>query len=62
MPDVNNGVAGMPRNCPKCDALMEHQADDPSVGIVGHWVCTNDDCGEVVEDDEDDYDVDYVRG
>jgi DNA-directed RNA polymerase subunit M/transcription elongation factor TFIIS len=42
----------MPRNCPKCDALMEHQQEDPSVGIAGCWVCTN--CEHV--EDEEDYD------
>jgi hypothetical protein len=34
---------------------MEHQEDDPSVGIVGCWVCTNEECDEVVEEEPDDF-------
>lgn len=44
----------MPKNCPKCDALMELQEGEPDVGIVRCWVCTNDECDEVLEDEPDD--------
>jgi len=43
----------MPKNCPKCDALMEHQEAEPDVGITECWVCTN--CDEVIEVEADDY-------
>jgi hypothetical protein len=34
---------------------MERQEEDPDVGIIGCWVCTNDDCGEVVAIEDEDY-------
>ena len=44
----------MPKNCPKCDALMEYVESEPDVGISGHvWVCTREGCEEVVEADDD---------
>lgn len=47
----------MPRNCPKCDSLMELVNEDPDTGIVGGWECTNDTCGHIepYEDSEEDY-------
>lgn len=53
----------MPKNCPKCDALMELVDDDPDTGIVGGWECTNDACGEILpyESDESDYMDDAAR-
>lgn len=41
------------RECPKCNCPMEHQGDDPDVGIVGGWFCTNDDCGHTEDHDYD---------
>jgi hypothetical protein len=45
----------MPRNCPKCDALMEHQEGETDTGIIDCWICTNEECGEVVEVEPDDF-------
>lgn len=28
-------------NCPKCDAVMEQEETDESVGIVGGFYCSN---------------------
>lgn len=45
----------MPRNCPKCDSLMELVESEPDVGIEGDvYVCTSESCDEVVEADYDD--------
>lgn len=50
----------MPRNCPKCDALMEYVESEPDVGVEGHvFVCTNESCDETVPAEDygdDDYD------
>lgn len=53
----------MPRNCPKCDSLMEFVESDPDTGIDGNvYVCTNEKCGEVQEpDDGSDYMDDAAR-
>ena len=42
----------MVKYCPKCDLLMEHQEDEPDVGIVGGWYC--DHCDYSVLDDQSD--------
>ena len=44
-----------PKNCSKCDALMELQQEDYDVGIIGCWVCTNDKCGNVEPYEDDHY-------
>jgi hypothetical protein len=35
--------------CPKCGQEMEHQDDEPDVGIVGGWYCTK--CEEAYLDE-----------
>lgn len=47
------------RNCPNCDAPMDHQEDDRDVGIVGGWFC--DLCGEAFPDDLADDDFEDPR-
>jgi len=42
----------MPRNCPKCDAIMETQEDDPECGIQGCRFCPGCDYVEDIEDDD----------
>lgn len=45
----------MPKNCPKCDSLMEFVESEPDVGIEGGiYVCTNQNCNEVSDGDVDD--------
>jgi hypothetical protein len=49
----------MPKNCPKCDALMERQEPESDTGITGCWFCTNEQCGhEIVEEEDEEYDFD----
>lgn len=50
----------MPKNCPKCDRIMELFEDDPETGIVGGYSC---ECGHVApyESDESDYMDDASR-
>lgn len=43
------------KDCPKCGEPMELIADEPDVGIVGGWVCTNEKC-EHTQDFEDEGD------
>lgn len=45
----------MPKNCPKCDALMDHVEAEPDVNIEGLWSCTNCDHVEPDEGDDDDF-------
>ena len=46
----------MPKNCPKCDALMEYVEAEPDVGIQGGvYVCTREGCEEVIEQESEDY-------
>ena len=40
------------RECPKCGAFMEHQQDEPDVGIVGGWVCHECEYSELDELDD----------
>jgi rubredoxin len=49
------------RECPECGAPLEHQQDEPDVGIVGGWFCTACDFVQGDEDDDDD-DVSDDRG
>lgn len=47
------------RMCPKCDAEMEHQDDDPDTGIIGGWFCPN--CDNFIHDSETEDDNDTYR-
>ncbi len=41
-------------NCPRCDAELEHQEYDPSVGVLsGGWYCEA--CDLFVDDSEIDH-------
>jgi hypothetical protein len=41
--------------CPKCGRPMEHEEDDPSVGVTGGWYCAACDHAELDDiDDEPD--------
>jgi DNA-directed RNA polymerase subunit M/transcription elongation factor TFIIS len=52
----------MPKNCPKCDALMDYVESEPDVGIEGNvYSCTQCDHIEEVESDESDYMDDAAR-
>jgi len=44
----------MTKRCPMCDLEMEHEPDDPSVGIVGGWYCNH--CDYLAEHDFDEFD------
>ena len=45
----------MPKNCPKCDAVMELVESEPDVGIEGNvYVCTREGCEEVIPAEFDD--------
>jgi hypothetical protein len=37
-------MATQERTCPKCKSAMELHEDDPDVGLVGAWICTDEDC------------------
>lgn len=43
----------MTKRCKFCDLEMEHQDDEPDVGVVGGWYCAHCDLSE---NDWDDYD------
>jgi hypothetical protein len=53
----NRGLCVMEKRCPHCDIEMEHESDDPSVGIVGGWFCHH--C-EIAYPDDDWSEEDYV--
>ena len=44
----------MPRNCPKCDEILETQEDDPECGINGCVYCPNEKCDYVADIEDDD--------
>jgi transposase-like protein len=48
----------MKKYCPMCDLEMEHQENEPDVGIVGGWYCAHCDSSS---SDEDDFDEDDWR-
>lgn len=48
----------MPKNCPKCDAIMDYVEAEPDVGIMTSvYSCTQCDHIEEVEE-EDEHDLD----
>ena len=43
----------MTKRCPHCDQEMEHDEEDPDVGIRGGWYCSH--CDESFDDTDDYY-------